>query len=195
MTNPDTPAPIVPDDTLIKSATLTVSLKADSGYTAKETHRVSPVVWGQIVALANGEPATAPTGNMALVEAWERGRNAPDTFPKDCPRCHGEGEFNTGMQTVGGHDIFDDCDCRRPPVNPYTSLSAAPPPDLVAENARLVEALKPFATFAEARNFDKLSDNMPMTLGSRLAHRQVTAGDFKRARAALSQTVTKEGGE
>lgn len=50
----------------------------------------------------------------------------------------------------------------------------------------LREALEPFAEFARASSFDKLPDDMPMTQGSRMARRQVTAGDFKRALAALS---------
>ena len=51
----------------------------------------------------------------------------------------------------------------------------------------LREALEPFAGFARASGFDKLPDDLPMTQGSRLARRQVTAGDFKRALAILSQ--------
>jgi len=48
-------------------------------------------------------------------------------------------------------------------------------------------ALEPFAEFARASGFSKLPDDLPMTQGSRLARRQVTAGDFKRALATLNQ--------
>lgn len=57
----------------------------------------------------------------------------------------------------------------------------------------LREALEPFAEFARASSFDKLPDDMPMTQGSRFARRQVTAGDFKRALAALSASPAQEG--
>lgn len=48
-------------------------------------------------------------------------------------------------------------------------------------------ALEPFAAFARASSFDKLPDDLPMTQGSRFARRQITAGDFKRALAAIEQ--------
>jgi hypothetical protein len=51
----------------------------------------------------------------------------------------------------------------------------------------LAEALGPFAAFAAASSFDKVPDDLAMTQGSRFAHRQVTAGDFKRASAALAK--------
>lgn len=50
----------------------------------------------------------------------------------------------------------------------------------------LVDALAPFAEFARASSFDRLPDTMPMTQGSALARRQVTAGDFKRALRAIT---------
>ena len=59
--------------------------------------------------------------NAALAEAWEAGRNASDVHPADCERCRGAGEFNTGTQTTSGHDVFEDCDCGQPPVNPYAA--------------------------------------------------------------------------
>jgi len=44
----------VPTNTLqVKNATITVNLKADSGYASTETHRVSPDQWGLIVAIMN----------------------------------------------------------------------------------------------------------------------------------------------
>lgn len=56
----------------------------------------------------------------------------------------------------------------------------------LAEGVRLKLALAPFAEFAKAPVFDELPNGLPMTQGSPMAHRQVTAGDFKRARAALA---------
>jgi len=53
---------------------------------------------------------------------------------------------------------------------------------LRARNAELVEGLRPFAEFASLQGFDKLPDDMPMTSGSRMAAKQVTASDFCRAR-------------
>ena len=38
-----------------KDATVTVTLKADSGYTCTETTRVSPYQWERIVAIMNEE--------------------------------------------------------------------------------------------------------------------------------------------
>lgn len=58
---------------------------------------------------------------------------------------------------------------------------------LAAEVARLREVLAPFAEFARADSFDRLPDETPMTQGSRLARKQVTAGDFKRALAAMQK--------
>ncbi|WP_148292601.1 hypothetical protein [Paracoccus aminophilus] len=37
-----------------KAATLTMTLKADSGYESVEVHRVSAGTWARIVALASG---------------------------------------------------------------------------------------------------------------------------------------------
>ena len=38
-----------------KDATVTVTLKADSGYTSTETTQISPDQWGRIVAIMNEE--------------------------------------------------------------------------------------------------------------------------------------------
>lgn len=60
---------------------------------------------------------------------------------------------------------------------------------LRADVQRLTDALaalKPFADFASASSFDRLPDDMPMTMGSKIARRQVTAGDFKAALRALT---------
>ena len=50
---------------------------------------------------------------------------------------------------------------------------------------KLRAALKPFADFADTPTFEKLPDDYPMTQGSALARRQVTAGDFKKALDAM----------
>jgi hypothetical protein len=55
-----------------------------------------------------------------------------------------------------------------------------------AERGALAEALKPFSDWAMGE-FDLLPDDTPITQGSRFARRQITAGDFKRARAALAR--------
>jgi hypothetical protein len=58
----------------------------------------------------------------------------------------------------------------------------------------MAEALKPFTDFASATGFGALPENMEMTRGSRFAKRQVTVGDFRRARAALAKyDAMKEG--
>lgn len=60
----------------------------------------------------------------------------------------------------------------------------------------VLAALEPFAKYASLGMFDKLHDDMPMTQGSSIAARQVTAGDFKRAKAAYAAlTSTAEQGE
>lgn len=50
----------------------------------------------------------------------------------------------------------------------------------------LEDALRPFADFAAARGFDRLPDNLPMTHGSSMAGKQVTARDFKEAHETLA---------
>ena len=58
---------------------------------------------------------------------------------------------------------------------------------MTAERIKALEdALRPFADFAAARGFDRLPDHLPMTQGSSMARKQVTAGDFKAAHAALA---------
>jgi hypothetical protein len=59
--------------------------------------------------------------------------------------------------------------------------------DALAERVeRLEVALRPFAAYGALRGMDLVPDDMALTKGSNLAARQVTAGDFRRARAALS---------
>ena len=61
--------------------------------------------------------------------------------------------------------------------------------DLAALIARAAEAIEPFEAFAPP---DYVPDDMPMTQGSRLAKRQVTAKDFRRL-AALAADLRKAG--
>lgn len=66
---------------------------------------------------------------------------------------------------------------------------------LAARLKEAEEALRPFHDFAKASGFDALPDDMPLTQGSRLARRQVTAGDFKRAAALLARLKAREATE
>jgi len=50
-----------------------------------------------------------------------------------------------------------------------------------------VEALKPFAEFINSRAFEVLPDDHVLSQGSLMARRQLTIGDCRKARAALSQ--------
>ena len=45
-----------------RNATLSMKLKADSGYESTETHRVSPDQWSRICAIANETPAARSGG-------------------------------------------------------------------------------------------------------------------------------------
>ena len=71
---------------------------------------------------------------------------------------------------------------------------AAASPDtvalLIAENARLREAAKPFVAYAGAPGFDKLPPDTQMTKGSAISRRQVHAGDFHALRAAIKGETT-----
>ncbi len=61
--------------------------------------------------------------------------------------------------------------------------------DVLAERRRQVEELRiaaqPFVDFASAGSFNRLPDRLPLTQGSVMARRQVTAGDFKALRRAV----------
>jgi hypothetical protein len=59
---------------------------------------------------------------------------------------------------------------------------------LAARIEELEQVLRPFSDFA-AGIHPSIPDDMPLTMGSRMARRQVTAGDFRRA--ALAQTGEK----
>lgn len=53
------------------------------------------------------------------------------------------------------------------------------------------DAFKPFADFMAGGSFDKIPDDMPLTAGSSIARRQITAGHFRKLAAA----ITGPGGE
>ncbi|RIY00175.1 hypothetical protein D3218_12870 [Aureimonas flava] len=72
-------------------------------------------------------------------------------------------------------------DAGRTALKAYEAKIAA----LTAENATLREALAPFCAFANY--LARAPDDLVMTRGSWIAAQQVTAGDFRRARAALRQ--------
>lgn len=61
---------------------------------------------------------------------------------------------------------------------------------LTGERDGLAEALEPFAAFIGSET--KLPDDEPMTRGSSLARRQVTVGDFRRARRVYDATAPKQ---
>ena len=54
------------------------------------------------------------------------------------------------------------------------------------------KALKPFAAFGSLSGADLLADDYVLTQGSRLAARQITIGDMRRARAALKGSTEYE---
>jgi hypothetical protein len=51
--------------------------------------------------------------------------------------------------------------------------------DQIVAALRLREAAEPFITFAKSGSFRLFGDDFVLTNGSRLAHRQLTAGDFR----------------
>jgi hypothetical protein len=59
--------------------------------------------------------------------------------------------------------------------------------DQVVAALRLREAAEPFITFAKSGNFKLFGDDFVLTNGSRLAHRQLTAGDFRALLAAAGE--------
>lgn len=61
---------------------------------------------------------------------------------------------------------------------------------LAADNIRLRSALQPFADYASLSSFDLLPDNHPLTQGSRMAAKQVTAADFRAALLATQEPKT-----
>ncbi|EFL88333.1 hypothetical protein [Ahrensia sp. R2A130] len=65
-------------------------------------------------------------------------------------------------------------------------------PKLEADNARLREALEPFAAFARLSGVARLPNDFPLTSGSRIAVKQLTVGDVRYALAVLSATTPPE---
>ena len=59
--------------------------------------------------------------------------------------------------------------------------------DQVVAALRLREAAEPFITFAKSGNFKLFGDDFVLTNGSRQAHRQLTAGDFRALLAAAGE--------
>lgn len=47
------------------------------------------------------------------------------------------------------------------------------------------DAFKPFADFMAGGSFDKIPDDMPLTAGSSIARRQITAGQLRKLAAAI----------
>jgi hypothetical protein len=65
-------------------------------------------------------------------------------------------------------------------------IRSAPPVSGADSGVR--EALKPFISFSDGTMFSHLPDDFVLTAGSRLAHRQLTAGDFRALRTALASS-------
>lgn len=59
--------------------------------------------------------------------------------------------------------------------------------DQVVAALRLREAAEPFIAFAKSGSFKLFGDDFVLTNGSRLAHRQLTAGDFRALLAAAEE--------
>lgn len=47
-------------------------------------------------------------------------------------------------------------------------------------------AFQPFADFMAGGSFDKIPDDMPLTAGSSIARRQITAGHFRKLATAIA---------
>lgn len=125
----------------------------------------------------------------ALVKLLDMVEEDPDLIYRD-ERCYNiaakAGAMLTALQARARESALE-------ALAAYGQAAEAHTAQLAAE-ARVKElegALQPFAAFSMASSFEKLPDDLPMTQGSRMAHRQVTAGDFKRARAALPATDKK----
>ena len=59
--------------------------------------------------------------------------------------------------------------------------------DQVVAALRLREAAEPFIAFAKSGSFKLFGDDFVLTNGSRVAHRQLTAGDFRALLAAAGE--------
>ena len=76
--------------------------------------------------------------------------------------------------------IIEDCQTEIDTKNPGFEDIKENANAVLARIEALELATKPFTDFASLHSFDKLPDDTPLTQGSRLAARQITAGDFKR---------------
>lgn len=61
---------------------------------------------------------------------------------------------------------------------------------LRAENAKLREALRPFAEFVGPRTISSFPPHMPITNGSQMARKQLTIGDCDFARTVYRMSVS-----
>ena len=59
--------------------------------------------------------------------------------------------------------------------------------DQIVAALRLREAVEPFIAFAKSGSFKLFGDDFVLTNGSRQAHRQLTAGDFRALLAAAGE--------
>lgn len=124
--------------------------------------------------------------------------DAPELLP--CPFCGGESDIDHDHTVEENHAYgcrkcgiwFDTFNSDK--ATAAWNTRAAPTTAQIMADPRvkkLVEALEPFAVFAQSDSFDKLPDDTPMTQGSKFARRQVTASDFIAARAALAALKEK----
>ena len=82
-----------------KDAVLSMKLKADSGYSAEETHRVSARQWGDIVAIANNTPRTASIPNAAYVAGIEAAlQEIGNRHIPDQPAAYGGNELEWAIR-------------------------------------------------------------------------------------------------
>ncbi len=72
-------------------------------------------------------------------------------------------------------------------------LKASAHPHAVPQS--VLEALEPFVNFANVPAFEHFSDDFVLTMGSRMAMRQLTAGDFRKLLTALSASPGAQAGE
>jgi hypothetical protein len=59
--------------------------------------------------------------------------------------------------------------------------------DMIVQALMLRDAVEPFVAFARSRSFQQFGDNFILTKGSPMAHRQLTAGQFRTLLAAVGE--------
>jgi Lar family restriction alleviation protein len=100
-----------------------------------------------------------------------------------CPFCGGDDVADFHSITGDLHIACVDCDGRGPDrKSEAEAIAAWNTRAPIAGQAELVEALKPFAAFDDER----APEHLPITSGSGMARRQLTIGDCRKAKAALS---------